>query len=766
MPPRARPALALLGLLALAAAAEGQVVPVTDRPTLLVPARGLTRHEKDRREARKLFGLAMLRQRQDQLLEATRALEEAVRLDPDAAVLHRALVPLYLALSRTEDALAACTRTLELDPGDYETWYLKAQQLRAQGQAREARAALTRAAGCAGLGERPELRIQVYFDQGVLSEETQDFEAAIKAYEEVIQILEKPEALLEAGPFSAAQLSEQAANTHERVIKICIQARQFDRALRAYARASKKYPVLARRLDYNLAQVCVAQGKPGEALRHLDEYLQTQPQGTEAYELKIKLLAEVGRAREIVPALEEYARGDAQNNTLKLLLAREYGRAGRVAQGERLYMALAQETPTPDIYRGLFTLYRDNNRMADALALLDGFVVRVSKKSDKRAEGEAATQEQAGAAAAAAHARAMLAVLREDAVQVKALLAVVRSQPERLRTLDYETRRFLAVLADRTHQLQDAEALYRSCLHNGPADDPQAEGVIYDGLLQVLMQGRKYEAVVELCREGLERTKATNRVVFHDELSRALIALGKSDEAIAEANKAVELGLNDIKIALYTRRNRVLILAQAERISEAIADCQALLKEFPGPEDVRQIRHLLSTVYNMAHDLPHAEEQLQLILQADANDPGANNDLGYYWAEQGKNLEEAERMIRKAIEQDRQQKNTSRALTTEADRDNAAYLDSLGWVLFRRGQTAEAQEWLEKAAALPEGAGDPTVWDHLGDVYYRLKAWPKARKAWQKSVELFETEKRRKADERYQEVKHKLELLKADSGRR
>jgi tetratricopeptide (TPR) repeat protein len=750
---------------ALAAAAEGQVVPTTDRPTPLVPVHGLTRRDKDRREARKLYGLALLRQRQDQLLEATRALEEAVKLDPDAAVLHRALVPLYLSLSRSEDALAACTRALELDPGDYETWYLKAQQLRAQGQAQDARAALTRAAACAGLAEHPDFRIQIYFDQGVLCEEAQDWEAAVKAFEEVIGMLEKPDALLESGPFSAAQIAEQAANTHERVIKILIQAKQFDRALRVYGQAGKKYPVLARRLNYNLAQVCVAQGKPQEALRHLDEYLQTQPQGTEAYELKITLLRQLGRAREIVPALLEAYRGDAQNNALAALLAREHGRAGQVALAERLYKALAQETPTADVYRGLFALYNDNNRTAEALTLFDDAVTRASKRADKPAEGEAATREQADAATAAAHARAMLTVLREDAATVKGLLTAARSRLQQSGSLDYETRRFLAVLAERTHQLDDAEALYRSCLRNGRVGDPQAEHVIYVGLLQVLLQAGKHEAVVELCRQGLEHTRATNRVIFHNCLSRALVALGKADEAITEADKAVELGLSDKDNQLITRLNRARILAQAERYPQAIADCQALLKEFPGLEEARDIRHTLATVYNAAHDQAHSEEQLQLILQADPNDPGANNDLGYYWAEQGKNLEEAERMIRKAIEQDRQQKNTARALTTEADRDNAAYLDSLGWVLFRRGQLAEAREWLEKAVALPDGADDPTVWDHLGDVYYRQEAAPRARQAWQKAAELYETGKRRKPDEQYKEVKHKLELLKGQSGR-
>ena len=53
------------------------------------------------------------------------------------------------------------------------------------------------------------------------------------------------------------------------------------------------------------------------------------------------------------------------------------------------------------------------------------------------------------------------------------------------------------------------------------------------------------------------------------------------------------------------------------------------------------------------------------------DDAGAMNDLGYLWADQDKNLQRARRMIRKAV---------------DAEPDNAAYRDSLGWVLFRLGR--------------------------------------------------------------------------------
>ena len=113
-----------------------------------------------------------------------------------------------------------------------------------------------------------------------------------------------------------------------------------------------------------------------------------------------------------------------------------------------------------------------------------------------------------------------------------------------------------------------------------------------------------------------------------------------------------------------------------------------------------------------------SEEILEEILKENPDDPSVNNDLGYLYADQGKNLDQAEKMIRKAI-------------TSEPE--NGAYLDSMGWVLFKRGKFQEALPYLEKAVEKATG-GDDTLWDHLGDVYDRLQQSDKALEAWKKAL--------------------------------
>jgi Flp pilus assembly protein TadD len=150
---------------------------------------------------------------------------------------------------------------------------------------------------------------------------------------------------------------------------------------------------------------------------------------------------------------------------------------------------------------------------------------------------------------------------------------------------------------------------------------------------------------------------------------------------------------------------------------------------------------------------------LQRILEDDPNDATACNDLGYFWADQNRNLPEAERLIRKAIELDRKARSGGTAIGLEADRDNAAYVDSLGWVLFRQARLREAREELERSVGLPDGAEDPTVWDHLGDTYERLEQPHKAREAWRLALKLFEKGRRRPQDDQVNEIQQKLKRL-------
>jgi Flp pilus assembly protein TadD len=168
-------------------------------------------------------------------------------------------------------------------------------------------------------------------------------------------------------------------------------------------------------------------------------------------------------------------------------------------------------------------------------------------------------------------------------------------------------------------------------------------------------------------------------------------------------------------------------------------------------------------VYSAARRLDKAEEQLTECLKLDPENATLNNDLGYIWADQNKNLDRAEGMIRKAIELERHSRKDPLAAPSGAGKDepdNAAYIDSLGWVLYRKGDVAAARRELERASQLPDG-DDPVIWEHLGEVYLRLELRGEARAAFERAVHFYQRDRRGKMDGRSNELQQKLKLLGA-----
>ena len=476
----------------------------------------------------------------------------------------------------------------------------------------------------------------------------------------------------------------------------------------------------------------------------------SDPLSLEPYEKKIGLMRRLKQTGGILPWLEAAAERDKNNAGLQRLLAKEYASAKQTKKAETLYLKLAADAPSPELYRGLFQLFKEEGRpgIARILAMLDKVMDKASRDDGPAPLG---TLHQG---------RAMVGALREDGDLAKRLVDVAFQQMNAKQDLNFDTVYFLAVLADKHRKNEESERFYRACLADKNAAGGN-EAIIYGGLLRVLSKLHKHEAIVQICQQGLAKAKATNPLLFHSDMARAQAALHRYDEALRSADKGIEQA-GDKKLLFQVLRVR--ILSMAERFNAAEAECNDLLKSYDRSEDVLELRYLLSNVYAAMKQLAKSEEQLQLVLKIDPNNATVNNDLGYLWADQGKKLDVAEDMIRKAIDLDREARRRSANLSAEDDKDNAAYVDSLGWVLFRRGQIDAARKELERAVTLNDG-DDPTIYDHLGDVYLRLRMRPEATRAWQRALELYEQGIRKDAD-RVRDIRRKIGEAKQEVGGR
>jgi len=132
----------------------------------------------------------------------------------------------------------------------------------------------------------------------------------------------------------------------------------------------------------------------------------------------------------------------------------------------------------------------------------------------------------------------------------------------------------------------------------------------------------------------------------------------------------------------------------------------------------------LGVIYDRLNETDLAIEQMEIILSLDTEHADALNYLGYTYADRGVNLDEAEAMIKKAL---------------EYKPDNGYIIDSLGWVYFRQGLFDEALIQLKRAVELiPD---DPIVLEHLGDIYDQQNDPVKALEYYEQALEKKETDR-------------------------
>jgi len=159
------------------------------------------------------------------------------------------------------------------------------------------------------------------------------------------------------------------------------------------------------------------------------------------------------------------------------------------------------------------------------------------------------------------------------------------------------------------------------------------------------------------------------------------------------------------------------------------------------PDEKLYVYFLHGTLYDREKMYDQAEAEFRKALAIDPNNATVLNYLGYMFADRGVKLPEALTLIRKAVDLDPQ---------------NGAYLDSLGWAYFKSGQYVLAEENLRKANERINT--DPTVHDHLGEVYEKTGKLKLAVAQWERSMTEYSRSLPADADPSdVAKVQHKLE---------
>jgi tetratricopeptide (TPR) repeat protein len=195
------------------------------------------------------------------------------------------------------------------------------------------------------------------------------------------------------------------------------------------------------------------------------------------------------------------------------------------------------------------------------------------------------------------------------------------------------------------------------------------------------------------------------------QLATNLDAADRSDEAIKILKGVTAEAPKDIEA--------IMALGNIERGRKKFGDCATTYTQAidaaPGVTD----KNTWVTYYyrgiceERSKQWSKAETDMRKALELQPEQPHVLNYLGYSWIDQGINLDEGMKMIRRAVDQ---------------RPDDGYIVDSLGWAFFRIGNYEDAVKNLERAIDLkPE---DPTINDHLGDAYWRVGRTLEAKFQW------------------------------------
>jgi tetratricopeptide (TPR) repeat protein len=193
----------------------------------------------------------------------------------------------------------------------------------------------------------------------------------------------------------------------------------------------------------------------------------------------------------------------------------------------------------------------------------------------------------------------------------------------------------------------------------------------------------------------------------------------------------VDQGVSELRGLLKGDRDRETQLAIAEvyerakRFEDMGKPLDAAEKLSETKPDKHTVYFMRGAMYERLKNFDASEAEFRKVLELDPDSAGALNYLGYMLADRGVRLDEAQKMIARAL---------------ELDPDNGAYLDSLGWVYYRQNRLDDAVQTLVRALSKSGVGDDPTVHDHLGDVYLKLGKTKDAITQWQASLKEAETD--------------------------
>lgn len=687
---------------------QREPVELDDAPEKLKAAPA-SEAQQDRLHAATLFAQGRILNQRGKTAEALSKYERAWRYDQDSKTILEELVPLAARLNRTDEAaryaVIAVEKGAKLDPrvlqrlamslSQAQEWndalvlYQQVYDLQKQGQGDDEPADVSMVLVQLELG-------RIHFLLG-------EYKESAAAFAVVRDALEHPDKY-NLNDALRKMVLDDPERTYLLLGESFLRGGRLDDAEAMFRKADELKPQ-PEVLAFRLARVAAERGQTDAALEQLEKYLAAKSSlaGGDPYELLAELLRkkhteEKEAQAALVARIEKLYNDDPANAGLASFAAEIFLQADRLEDAEKVYREQLTLNPTAESYRGLIQVYRKLDQPAKLLEVLGQAAAEDGSLDSYEDEvAEIAEDDKLLDRVIAAATDEKLPV--EGVALAAGLLALEGGKVD-------AANKFLSVAAQR--------------------NEPGLAAVLTAWGLGLFVHG-EFEKAAEIFQRCIdEEVNPENDAAYYFYLANTLAFANRPDEALTAALQAQQLRPEnpqfESRVAWINYRAQRYGAAERGYL-DLLAKVEEDYNSAALRELVRETKLVLSNICVQQDRFEDGAEWLEQVLDEFPRDPGALNDLGYLWAEKGAHPQRALRMVRQAV---------------EAEPDNAAYQDSLGWALFQVGRTDEALKHLEKAIELQGESPDGMILDHLGDVYQKLDQRDKAQDAWRRAAAAFE----------------------------
>jgi tetratricopeptide (TPR) repeat protein len=675
-----------------------------------------------------------------ELEDAAEAFQKASDADPKSAVPVRALAMVLFRMNKVEEGLSKAQKAMQLDPDDFESRLEMAVLYGTNREFKESYRLLEEALGSTRLKKDSFQFVHIHQVRGAVLLEMQNLAGAADSYEIILAALERPEDF-HLSDREHKTLLKNRLTGYEVTGRILMQAGRLPKAILAFEAMARTENDVPGEHNLLLARAYFQQDKLEACEQNLNRYFESGRRSKDSLLLLRDLYEATSRSDSLTSRLGELSAEASDAGAVRMFLGQILLDQGKTNAAADVYQSILDTTGEADAYLGLVRVEIANRNPGALIATLN-----------RAARSRITVEEMVPL---------VTSVTLVDEFAKDAISTCRKMFAEKPGDLHPAVPYFCSLVAEKMELGEEEAALLKETLDLNP-DQPLAMQTLDKYGMNQLKQGdySKAAKIFEqmLSTPGLPPGTRVN-TLFRISLAYASIQdLGKARKALQEALRMVpdepqllgrlalveaadgklevaeKLLLRSIdglqqnpELMAETRVRLAGIYAQLDQWDNAIEQYLFVMDIDSIDKGVLRLARMgLSNAYVQSGDMEKGEKVLEEIYEEDPTETGVNNDLGYLYADQGKNLEKAEQMIRIAV---------------AAQPENPAYLDSLGWVLFKQGKNEEALEPLKKANSDPDYQ-DATLLEHQGDVHQALKQLDEAKALWKKAVEVEQMAKR------------------------